>query len=47
MVEWFRNFESDLTSMTVENYMNAKDGFRVDALSSLFDWCTAIYSLGF
>ena len=24
MVEWFRNFESDLSSMNVENYMNAK-----------------------
>ena len=24
MVEWFRNFESDLKSMNVENYMNAK-----------------------
>ena len=24
MVEWFRNFESDLSSMNVDNYMNAK-----------------------
>ena len=24
MVEWFRNFENDLSSMNVENYMNAK-----------------------
>ena len=24
MVEWFRNFESDLLMMNVENYMNAK-----------------------
>ena len=29
MVEWFRNFESDLTSMNVENYMNAKTGFKL------------------
>ena len=42
MVEWFRNFESDLTSMTVENYMNAKVSFEVDALYSLFEWYKAI-----